>query len=56
MLPRSEKIGKTKKGVIRQYGSTKEISQDEKIKIGYNPYSSNWAKTKDGNTYNVNLA
>lgn len=56
VLPRSEKIGKTKKGTIRQYGSTKEITQDEKVKISYNPYSSNWAKKIDGSIYNVNLA
>lgn len=56
VLPRSEKIGLTKNNTIRQYGSTKEISQAEKEQIGYNPYTSNWAKNSQGSDVEVNLA
>ena len=56
VLPRSEKIGKTNKGTIRQYGSTSEISKEEKEQIGFNPYKSNWVKNKLGKIYQVNLA
>ena len=56
VLPRIEKIGKTHRGTIRQYGSLKEISKEEKEAINYKPYVSNWAKDKLGNTYQTNLA
>lgn len=55
VLPRKERIGLTKDGKVRQYGSTKEISESEKISINYNPYHSNWAKTADGKVVKVNL-
>lgn len=56
VLPRSEKIGLTKHGTIRQYGSTKELTKDEKKKINYRDNQTNWAKDKEGNIYQVNLA
>lgn len=56
VLPRSEKIGLTKDLKVRQYGSTKEITNEEKTKINYSPYHSNWAKNKDGKILEVNLA
>ncbi len=56
VLPREEKIGKTKKGTIRQYGSTKEITSEEKASISYHPYLSNWVKDSSGKLYEVNLA
>ncbi len=56
VLPRTEKIGLTKNKTVRQYGSTKEISKEEKEKIGYNPNHSNWAKLANGEVLKVNLA
>lgn len=55
VLPRKEKIGLTKDGRVRQYGSTKEITDEEKAEIKYNLYHSNWAKTADGKVLTVNL-
>lgn len=56
VLPRKEKIGLTKDLKVRQYGSTKEITNEEKAKINYSPYHSNWVKNKEGNILEVNLA
>lgn len=56
VLPRNEKIGLTKKGTVRQYGSTGYITQEEKQKIKYDDRHSNWVKDNSGNIYSVNLA
>lgn len=56
VLPRIDKIGKTHKGTIRQYGSLEEISLEEKQAFGFNPYQSNWVKDNEGKIYYTNLA
>lgn len=55
VLPRSEKIGLTKSGLVRQYGSIIGLSKEEKEAIDFKNHTSNWVKKTDKSIYQVNL-